>query len=169
MQYEHRTTQRPAMPKHLAGSNGSTSNKIYGQLVGSLSPSGARPNHIGKSIFRSQSTKGERGSSVHTIPRYAMGEPICQDLSYECLSNTVAGTSPICRCHVTHSSIPLSMSSVPNNSAGRSTQVQKGSAENNAPYLRLNESRSTSGKRLFNLFFNPEPSEPRAQEFSSRV
>ena len=31
-------TQRPAMPKHLAGSNGSTFNMIYGQLVGSHFP-----------------------------------------------------------------------------------------------------------------------------------
>ena len=135
------------MPKHLAGSNGSTSNKIYGQLVGSPNPSGARPNQIGKSIFfsplRSQSTKGERGSTIHTIPHYRRTHR--WNVSHECLSNTVTGTSPICRCHVTHSSIPLSMLSVPNNSADESTQVQKGCAENNTPYLRLNESRSTCG------------------------
>ena len=58
---------------------------------------------------------------TNTASRYA--EALCR---HECLSNTVAGTSTICRCHVTHSSIPLSMTSVPNNKLMGQRRFKKG-------------------------------------------
>ena len=165
MQYEHRTTQRPAMPKHLAGSNGSTSNKIYGQLVGSPSPSGARPNQIGKSIFFP-------GHVVHSRPRVRGGRLY---IRYHTTGGPIDGTYRMSAfqipLQVLHQYVGAMSHTLASPWAWRVCQiinwwdnsVQKGCAENNTPYLRLKKSRSTSGSRPFNFFDNPGPSEPRAQ------
>ena len=160
------------MPKHLAGSNGSTSNKIYGQLVGSPSPSGARPNQIGKSKFFP-------GHVVHSRPRVRGGRLYIR-------YHATLWANPYVRTYrmsafqiplqVLHQYVGAMSHTLASLWAWRVCQiinwwdnsVQKGFAENNTPYLRLNKSRSTSESRPFNLFVNPGLSEPRAQGFSSK-
>ena len=154
------------MPKHFAGSNGSTSNKIYGQLVGSPSPSGARPNQIGKSIFFP-------GHVVHSRPGVRGGRLYIRWHTRCGIHRMSAFPIPLQVLHqyvgaMSHTLASLWAWRVCQKINWWDNSVQKGFAENNTPYLRLNKSRSTSESRPFNLFVNPGLSEPRAQGFSSK-
>ena len=122
------------MPKHFAGSNGSTSNKIYGQLVGSPSPSGARPNHIGKSIFFP-------GHVVHSRPRVRGGRLYMRWHTRCGIHRMSAFPIPL---QVLHQYVGAMSHTLASPWAWRVCQiinwwdnsVQKGCAENNTPYLR---------------------------------